>query len=68
MILPILKPVPSSPRNVLAALERLPGWWTGAAEARRQLAPQSASDKERDEHHRLIGEYEKRAEAAGRIA
>jgi hypothetical protein len=46
-------------------LERMAAWWTGKAVARRQLATQATSDKERDEHHRLIGEYERRALAAG---
>jgi hypothetical protein len=55
-------------RNVLDRLERLSGWWLGKAEARRQLAVQSASDREADEHHRKIAEYEKLARAAGMVS
>jgi hypothetical protein len=62
----IPSPVPKSSR--MERLLQLPGWWTGAAEARRQLAEQAASDKERDQHHTAIAEYERRATAAGRIA
>jgi hypothetical protein len=55
-------------RNPLALLERLPGWWTGKIITRQALIEQAASDKESDEHHRLIAEYQRRAMAAGRIA
>jgi hypothetical protein len=47
----------------LARLEALPGWISGKIIARKALLEQATSDKERDEHHRLIGEYEKKAMA-----
>jgi hypothetical protein len=40
----------------------------GRAEARRQLAEQATSDDERDKHLRAMTDYERRVEAAGRIA
>jgi hypothetical protein len=54
--------------NPLALLERLPGWWTGKIITRQALIDQATSDKEADEHHRMIAEYQRRAMAAGRIA
>jgi hypothetical protein len=54
--------------KALAWLHGRAEWWTGAAMAREQLAEQAASDKEADEHHRMIAEYQRRAIAAGRIA
>jgi hypothetical protein len=54
--------------KALAWLHGRAGWWTGAALAREQLAEQAASDKERDEHLRVMSDYERRAIAAGRIA
>jgi hypothetical protein len=52
------------PRNPLAALERLPGWWLGKAETRRMLARDAIEhrlDKVADEHLRAASEYERRA-------
>lgn len=52
------------PRNPLAALERLPGWWLGKAETRRSLARDALDrrlDKLADEHLRAATEYERRA-------
>lgn len=50
----------------LASLERLPGWWLGAAETRRAFARDALNqrlDKIADEHLRAASEYERRARA-----
>jgi hypothetical protein len=52
-----------NPLSAMARLEALPGWISGKIIARKALLEQATSDKERDEHHRLIAEYEKKAMA-----
>jgi hypothetical protein len=52
-----------NPQSAMARLEALPGWISGKIIARKALLEQATSDKERDQHHRLIGEYEKKAMA-----
>jgi hypothetical protein len=50
-------------RNPLAALQRLPGWWLGAATVRIEEAshyPQHSDDYRR--HAALAAEYERRAQ------
>jgi hypothetical protein len=57
-----------NPLSAMARLEALPGWISGKIIARKALLEQATSDKERDQHHNAIAEYERRITAAGRIA
>lgn len=50
-------------RNPLAALERLPGWWRGAAAVRVEEAERHPSwSDERRRHSMIAAEYERREE------
>jgi hypothetical protein len=54
-------------KNPLAALEALPGWWRGKADARLQMAREALAaglDKLADEHLRIASEYERRIKAS----
>lgn len=52
-------------RNPIAALERLPGWWRGAAAIRVEEAAQHAQHSDEARRHLArAAEYERRAEDA----
>jgi hypothetical protein len=48
-------------QGCLERLQRMPGWWIGAAFTRREMAKRAPNDKERDEHLRIEADYLRRA-------
>jgi len=58
-------------RSPLAALERLPGWWLGAASTRLKFARDALDlglERLADEHLQAATDYEKRAAKAASTA